>query len=106
VSPFGFFPKEKTATGHPVVQWQCLYGYCVVFVYYAVFACVDAVKEQRVFDVLAVEIELWLHHFFEHGIGIYMQWCRASQQPECGYETYKPKAVVAMQMGYEYVVYE
>ena len=58
------------------------------------------------FYILAIEVELWFHHFFEHGIGIYMQWCRASQQPECGYETYKPETVVAMQMGYEYVVYE
>ena len=39
-------------------------------------------------------------------MGIYVEWCGAPQQTECRYEANEPETVVAVQVRYEYVVYE
>ena len=54
----------------------------------------------------AKEVELLFHQFAQHLVGIYVKWGSATKQPECGNHSYEPEAVVAVQVRYEYVVYE
>ena len=63
-------------------------------------------EENGVVYAITKELNLWFHKFFEFAVGIYMQRSRTSKQTKCRYQSYKPETVVAMQVRYEYVIYE
>jgi hypothetical protein len=67
---------------------------------------IEAMEEYRIFDILTIKVELWLHNLLQHLIGIDVQWGSASQQAEGRYEPYKPECVVTMQVRDKYMVYE
>ena len=68
-----------------VLQWDCLYCYAFVLVYYSLLCCVNVMEMQRIFQTVAKEIELRLHKALQQWVGIYMQWGCTSKEAECGY---------------------